>query len=637
MSGSSIYTAITYQLLPGNVWMPPTSSALPAYTTLGINRDRYVANNQSVSFWFVVRNSSGAPITISAGSGWVLTPFTLDVSSSILIIVLDTGSQAIAYPAGLSTAGSGGITSIADGIPGAESGTSELTISPDPITGSGTLALALSPAAEGPWGDGTNVPQITLSAGGRVVVASNVPIASTTINTTAPIAGGGAVAPGGSLTISHATTASAGSYNAANITVSNTGHVTAATSAAIKQITAGTGIGIVGLPQWYAASSAAVTINLANTTVVAGPYGSSTNVPTFTVNAQGQLTAAANVAINGASLGSITVTPAGPLTVSGSPVVLGGTVTITNTALDSVGTNAWKAGTSSVVAAQAVAVGDGAKAGPNAVSIGFSVGNVLSSDGVYIGANQAQPSGVNNVLIGSLAGGALTTGTANVFVGGSAANLTAAATQSVGLGYNARCNGSNSTALGANAYANAANAIALGANVTNATADSCLIGDSTAYVTKSAGFLQSAAWYSCKAGRTTGTQTVTFGGATTLTIATTVWSSGCTVSGNNITLPLANTQFSINACVKTSTVTGPANGVANLRIRYFDGTTTSTVTETTVTLSASVGNTIAWCCNATVQTPNVTTAYVFCELERLTGTTTSVDVAFYTLTVKRDA
>lgn len=639
LTGASIYTAVTYALLPGNVWMPPASASLPSYSPLGINRERYTASGQYVSFWFVVRNNGGATITISAGTGWTLTPFTLDPNSSVMVVVLDTGTSAIGYLAGItSSGGGGGITSIADGVPAAESGTSELTISPDPIIGIGTLALALSPAGEGPWGTATEVPQITLSDGGRVVLASNVPIASTTINTTSPIAGGAVVAPGGSLTISHANTAVvAGSYSAASVTVNATGHVTSAANAATRALNAGTGMSVTGA-SWYAATSSAATVSLANTAVAAGSYGSSTQVATFTVDAQGRLTAAANTAIAGGSLGSITVTPSGPLTVSGSPVSLGGAVTITNTALNSIATSSWKAGSSSTTGTQSVAVGDTARAADDTVSVGYSAGNGSSTASVFLGSQAGLAvTGLNNVIIGSLAGGALTTGVTNVFVGGDSGNLTAAATQSVGVGYNARCNGSDSTALGANSYANAANAVAIGEGVTNTVASSCLIGDSTTYITKSAGFLQSAAWYSCKAGRSSGTQTVTFPGPVTLTINNTVWTSGCAVSGNNITMPQANTQFSVNACALINAITGPGVGTVVMRIRYYDGTTTVTLAQCTLTTTANTPAGASWCCTGSLQTPNVTTAYVYCELERLAGTTTSVDITQWALTVKRDA
>jgi hypothetical protein len=88
------------------------------------------------------------------------------------------------------------------------------------------------------------------------------------------------------------------------------------------EIIAGTGLGGGGN------LAANVTIDLANTAVAPNTYGDATNVAQFTVDAQGRLTAAANVAI---SISTANVTGLGTMAVqdANNVVITGGSVNVT--------------------------------------------------------------------------------------------------------------------------------------------------------------------------------------------------------------------------------------------------------------------------------------------------------------------
>lgn len=545
---------------------------------------------------------------------------------------------------------------IGPGSVGVESGTSELHFDPSPITGVGDIALAASPAGNLTKGTSTAIPVVGTSDGGRVISLTEVAIADTTFNATTPILVNGAASamagPGDTLALSHANSGvTAASYTAPTLTINATGHITSAASAANRSLAGGTGISVTGgISNFYAASPTTATILLTNTTVTAGSYGSSTSVGTFTVDAQGRLTSAASVAINGAGLGSITITPSGPLTISGSPISLGGTVTITNTALNSVATQNWRAGSSITASGtQHIAVGDSAKVNDRCVSLGCLAGNTTSGNFVAAGFNcisggqqngavgigeyvlSGVGTGSANTVMGNLAMASLT-GAANnnnTLVGYSANSLATASVGNTGIGASITFGNTvtNSCAIGLNAVCLASNCVAIGAGVSNSVASTALIGDSSAYIVRSAGQFQSAVTCGAAAGKiaSDGTQTIASGATAVVTIYSTRYADGgMTISGSTIVLPTFPYQYVCSAWVNFS-IPSPSNGTS-VRLTFewtSDGATWQTLGANDFTFVNNIlagGISVSTSMKATLPGPN----WIRCSLTNGTGQTLSI-------------
>jgi hypothetical protein len=134
---------------------------------------------------------------------------------------------------------------------------SGLGLSGGPITTVGTLSLANTAVTPNTYGNATSTAQVTVDAQGRITNATNIAIAG--------VSPGGVA--GGDLT---------GTYP--NPTVASN----AITTTKIN-------------------NAAVTSAKLANTAVVAGTYGSATQVPQVTIDAQGRITTATNVSISGAA------------------------------------------------------------------------------------------------------------------------------------------------------------------------------------------------------------------------------------------------------------------------------------------------------------------------------------------------
>ena len=243
-----------------------------------------------------------ANVTVNLANTAV-TAGTYGNATNVAQIIVDaqgriTSASNVAISGG--SGGSGTVTSVATGT----------GLTGGPITTTGTISIASTAVTAGVYGNAATVGTFTVNGQGQLTAAANaaISIPASAINTTIPNSG---------LTNSSVT------INGTSISLGGSGTITSST---VGTLTLGTGLTGTSFN-----GSTAVTTNLANTAVVAGSYGNASTVGTFTVDAQGRLTAASNTAIS-IAVGSVSgAVPNTRLISTGTGLTGGGDLTADRT------------------------------------------------------------------------------------------------------------------------------------------------------------------------------------------------------------------------------------------------------------------------------------------------------------------